>query len=111
VALTPEDKTWIKSMVESVVKDLVYDQVWGLDQMTPPAGQATDANPKWFPQSLLRYAGERGDDVLAQSRANGAALSAIAQTLAALDLSQLPEELRQQLADLKLVVTVEDTQP
>jgi hypothetical protein len=111
VALTPEDKTWIKSMVESVVKDLVYDQVWGLDQMTPPAGQATTENPKWYPQSLLRYAGERGDDVLAQSRANGAALSAIAQTLAALDLSQLPEELRQQLADLKLVVTVEDTQP
>lgn len=109
VALTPEDKVWIKNTVETVVKDLVYDQVWGQDDMKPPAGRETDANPLWQPQSLLRFAGERGDDILAQTQANGAALSVITQILASLDLSQLPAELRAQLAALKLVVTVEDT--
>jgi hypothetical protein len=44
--------------------------------------------------------------VLAQARANGAALTAIMQTLSSLDLSQVPAEVAAKIEALKLVVTV-----
>lgn len=105
VALSTDDKNWIKSTVEAAVdakiKALVYSQVWELDRMTPPAGQATEANKTWMAQSLLRYACDRAAEDLAQSHANGASLTEIKMLIDALDLDQLPAVLVDRLTALR----------
>lgn len=102
MALTADDKTWLKAEIRTALKELVYDQVWAQDEMAPPAGHATEANPKWYPQSLLRFAGEIAELALVQSRANGAGLTEIKTLLADLDLSGLPEALATRLAAFRV---------
>lgn len=60
VALTAAEITKIATAVKAVI----YDEVWSVDQMTPPAGMATESNAKWQPQSLLREGVERADEAL-----------------------------------------------
>jgi GH25 family lysozyme M1 (1,4-beta-N-acetylmuramidase) len=116
MAFTPEDKTWLKAEIRTALKELVYSQVWDQDRMVPPAGEDTPENPKWKPQSLVRYAGERAADavialegVLAQSRFNGSTLTEIKTILAGLDLSGLPEAVAAKLATLRLKLEEETT--
>ena len=42
-------------------KDATYRSVWEIDAATPPKGHETEANPTWWPMSLLKYACEQLD--------------------------------------------------
>lgn len=126
VALTTEDKTWLKNEIRAAIKELVYAQVWEQDRMTPPAGQATEGNKTWMAQSLLRYADERADvllketagvrsalgAILSQAQTNGSngtaanmKLDAIMAVLESVDLDALPAEIASKLSGLKFVLT------
>jgi GH25 family lysozyme M1 (1,4-beta-N-acetylmuramidase) len=125
MAFTPEDKAWLKAEIRTAIKELVYSQVWDQDKMIPPAGQETDANPTWKPQSLVRYSGEQAavakdqatmakdaaaaavaaaDLILNQTRFNGGMISEIKGLLASIDLAQLPAELAEKLTHFKVVL-------
>ncbi len=112
VALTAEDKAWIRAEIRAAVKEVVYQTDGFL--VAPP--DAADYNPD--PASPGHY--WRGDthtaettrasraavkaaaEILAQARANGAALTDIKTTLAALDLSGLPGAVAAKLSALRL---------
>jgi hypothetical protein len=116
VALTPADKTWISAEFVKQLKAVVYGQVWDLDRMPAPdtaPDKATNANQ--LPRNVLRgtydlanEADQIARDILAQAAMNGASLTEIKATLAALDLSQLPAEIAAKLETLKLNVTVSE---
>lgn len=74
-----------------------------------------ETNPYWTFETYIKDTGARVrkataalDAVLAQSRANGAALSAVQQVLSSLDLSGVPADVAAKIESLKLIVTVEE---
>ncbi|WP_240102736.1 glycoside hydrolase family 25 protein [Streptomyces sp. MUM 16J] len=68
-----------------ITKQDIYDAVWSTDAMTPPKGAATDSNPVWMPQSILRDIADRVRAMQAQEAAQTAAITAMAQALAKVD--------------------------
>jgi GH25 family lysozyme M1 (1,4-beta-N-acetylmuramidase) len=132
VALSDADKTWInnaiKTQTTAVVKAVLasdaYGAVFNADKVRSP--DDAPANPTWAPASYLResylrllevLAAEKSGTsahaaILSQAQANGSngtaanlKLDAITQTLAALDLSQLPAEIAAKLEALKITIT------
>lgn len=99
MALDSADKTWIVN----TLKDLLYEQTVGKDAVQSP--DPASSNPTWQAASYLRntYLDLQGlkeslDAVLAQARANGAALTELRTLVQALDLSGLSDDLAAKLA-------------
>jgi hypothetical protein len=108
VTLSDADKAWIKA----TVKEVVY-QTDGI-LAAPPDASDYDPDPAspdhyWrgdthvtAQTTAARAAVRAGAEILAQARANGAALTEIKNTLAALDLSSLPDAVAGKLAGLRI---------
>lgn len=76
-----------------------------------PAGTDTATNPYWALSShvvdinnRVRATQAAAVEILAQARANGAALTEITNALAAIDVDQVPAEIAAKLASLKIVL-------
>lgn len=93
------------------IADAVFVKIFKTDGVlaAPPDAPTTTTNPFWTFQShvqgqttVVRSTAADMDEVLAQVRANGAALSAIQATLAGLDLTGLPAAVAAKLAGLRV---------
>jgi GH25 family lysozyme M1 (1,4-beta-N-acetylmuramidase) len=110
VALSDADKAWILANVPKAV--LTADNI-----LVSPADASDHATNAYWPlqhylQDMLprlRAGSKSLADILAQAKANGAALTEVKTVLASLDLSQVPAEVAAKIEALKLVVTVEGT--
>jgi GH25 family lysozyme M1 (1,4-beta-N-acetylmuramidase) len=125
--LSADDKTWIsaaiRTQVTAVVKAESYAAVFTADKVRSP--DDAPANPTWAPASYLREgylrlleilaaeksAGTALANILSQSQTNGSngtaanmKLDEIRNTLAALDLSQLPADIAAKIESLKITV-------
>jgi GH25 family lysozyme M1 (1,4-beta-N-acetylmuramidase) len=109
MALNADDKAWILANVPKAI--FTTDGI--LESPADAADHAT--NPFWTFETYVKDTGSRTRsassslaDILAQAKANGAALSAVRAVLDSLDLSQVPAEVAAKIESLKLVVTVEE---
>ncbi len=112
VALDAADKTWITN----TLKSLLFDETIGKDAVNAPV--ENESNPTWQAASYLRntYNDIQAIKVdlaavLAQARANGAALTSLAAALASLDTDEiaalvaaLPDQVAAKLANLEFVL-------
>jgi len=124
VALTPDDKTWIKNTIVAAIKAEAFAAVLSKDAVRSPTDDP--ANPTWAAASYLResylrlleiLAEEKGartvlSSILSQSQTNGSngtaanmKLDSIMLTLDAIDLSRLPAEIAAKLETLKFIIT------
>jgi len=123
VALSADDKAWIVSQLKSVVPAAVLTTDGLLE--SPADAADHDTNPWWTLETYVKDTGARTRqatgvlaDILAQTRTNGSGISALAQSLAAahtkldavaatieaLDLDQLPAEVAAKLNGLRFVL-------
>ncbi|MGW1352852.1 N-acetylmuramoyl-L-alanine amidase [Streptomyces sp. NPDC002409] len=68
-----------------ITKRDIYDAVWRTDLMTPPEGRATEENPTWAPESVLRDAASyaiRGEAAAVRVEAAAARIEAAVARLA-----------------------------
>ena len=96
----------------------IATKVLTLDGVIESPADAADhaTNPFWSLESYVKDTGARVrkataalDSILAQAKANGAALTEVKTVLASLDLSNVPADVAAKIEKLKLVVTVEET--
>jgi hypothetical protein len=116
VALTDADVT---KVADAVVKKLIagggvlegsdIERIFTTDGLlkAPPDAETAETNPFWTFASHVQAQTTTGratakdvDDILAQVRANGEALTAIRATLGAIDLSRLPADIADKLNGL-----------
>lgn len=114
MALSADDKKWISSEVAKQVKAVLVSDAWqqtvNKDAVRSPDDAPT--NPTWALGSYARESYLRLLEIKAQAQTNGSGLTAanakldvVAQTLAALDLSQLPAEISAKLQALHFTIT------
>jgi hypothetical protein len=75
-----------------------YNDVWRQDVMQPPSGFATDENPTWTAESVLRTAANRAERARIAAEANAAELTAVKAELDSLTVAV--GNLAQVVADL-----------
>lgn len=123
MALSADDKKYIKDTVVAAIKAEVYGAAFNADKVRSP--DDAPSNPTWAAASYLRESYLRLTEIKAQGAVNGSALTAANTTLAsiasalsaikaeldALDLSQLPAEIAAKLEALKLTVTITEGTP
>ena len=117
MALSADDKTWIKSTIVAAIKAEAFAATIGKDTVRSPNDDPS--NPTWTMSSYEREGYLRLLEILSQVRVNGGALTNIntalldvgttlaqvEETLSSLDLSQLPAEIAAKLEALKITIT------
>lgn len=95
MALSTEDKTWLTALV----KNEVAKAVWTYPLASPTAPPESNLRSAG---TFLRYGDQHYAEVIAQAKANGAALTEIKTLLDGLDLDSLPAALAAKLATIRL---------